>query len=208
MDLSTTIAPKSDQLNADDLISGPRTVTITGVSRGDADQPVNIATAEFGDGRPFKPCKSMRRVLVAAWGPEASNYIGRRMTLYREPGVRFGGQEVGGIRISHLSHIDKRLTLALTMTRGRRAPFVVEPLPDGPDVAGFERRIAGASRVEELDSIADDLKGCDLGAHRDRLRGLWAERRKVIDAEPEAGVDRSDELVELFGSEAEAGGGE
>ncbi|NKU61704.1 hypothetical protein GS891_00190 [Rhodococcus hoagii] len=49
------------------------------------------------------------------------------MTLYRDPAVRFGGQDVGGIRVSHLSHIDKRLTLALTVTRGRRAPYVVEP---------------------------------------------------------------------------------
>jgi hypothetical protein len=47
------------------------------------------------------------------------------MTLYRDPAVRFGGQDVGGIRVSHLSHIEKRITLALTVTRGRRAPYVV-----------------------------------------------------------------------------------
>jgi hypothetical protein len=31
-----------------------------------------------------------------------------------------------------MSHIDTRLTLALTVTRGRRAPFTVDPLPDAP----------------------------------------------------------------------------
>src|ERR1035441_7564104 len=152
MDMSATIAPKSDQLNADDLIVGPRTVTITGVTPGDnPDQPANIISAEFGDGRPFKPCKSMRRVMVTVWGPDASAYVGRRMTLYREPGVRFGTQEVGGIRISHISHLDKRVTLALTVTRGKRASFSVEPLPSAPatitadTAAEFERRIAESS---------------------------------------------------------------
>lgn len=186
MDISTTIAPKSDQLNADDLITGPQIVTITKVSRGTPDQPVNIATAEFGDGRPFKPCKSMRRVMVAAWGKDASAYIGRRMMLYRDPSVRYGGQETGGIRISAMSHIEDRLIISLTVTRGRRAPFTVEPLsepaPVSPDVvAEFERDIAKASTLAELDEVAADLKSCDLGAHRDRLRGLWAERRKELE---------------------------
>ena len=176
MDMSTTIAPKSDQLNADDLMAGPRTVTITGVSRGDADQPVNIELAEF-PGRAYRPAKSMRRVMVTVWGPDASAYIGRRMTLYREDAVKFGGQEVGGIRISHMSHLAKRITVPLTVTRGKRAPFTVEPLPDEPDVTEFERRIAEASTVAELDAVAADLKGCDLGSHRKRLQGLWAERR-------------------------------
>lgn len=134
MDITETLAPKSDQLNADDLIGGPRTVTITGVSRGDADQPVNLATAEFGDGRPFKPCKSMRRVLVSAWGSDASAYVGRRLTLYRDDKVQFAGQDVGGIRISHMSHLEKRMRIALTATRGRRAPFTVDPLPDQPEL--------------------------------------------------------------------------
>lgn len=193
MDISTTIAPKSDQLNADDLIGGPVTVTITGVSRGDTDQPVNIATAEFGDGRPFKPCKSMRRVMVAAWGPDSSAYAGRRMTLYREAAVKFGGQEVGGIRISHMSHIDRKLTLALTMTRGKRAPFIVEPLPDAPtpisddEAADFARDIAESSNLVELESVATALKSCDLGTHRKRLQAAWADRRKAISSTATSG---------------------
>lgn len=182
MDISETLAPRSDQLNADDLMVGPRTVTITGVSRGSAEQPVNIATAEFGDGRPFKPGKSMRRVMVAVWGSDASNYVGRRMTLYNDRTIRFGAQEVGGIRISHMSHLDKTVTVSLTVTRGKRAPFTVEPLPDGPDVSEFEHRIAEATTLDGLDSVAADLKTCDLGANRKRLQGLWTDRRKTIEA--------------------------
>ncbi|WP_051637729.1 hypothetical protein [Rhodococcus sp. UNC363MFTsu5.1] len=158
MDITETIAPKSDQLNAEDLLSGPRTVQIESVSKGSSEQPVNIHLVEF-PGRPFRPSKTVRRILVAAWGAEASAYVGRRMTLYRDASVRFGGQEVGGIRISHLSHIDKRLTLALTVTRGKRAPYVVEPLPEEqPDV------------VVDLDSL---LAGIEAADTKDALKAIW-----------------------------------
>ena len=130
IDMTETIAPKSDQLNADDLISGPRTFTVAEVSRGNAEQPVNITLAEFPKGRPYKPSKSMRRVMVLAWGSDAEQYVGRRLTLYRDPEITFGPDKVGGIRISHMSHLSKRLTMALTVKRGKRAPYTVEPLPD------------------------------------------------------------------------------
>jgi hypothetical protein len=129
MDLTESIAPKSDQLNADDLLTGPRTVTIEKVNAGTAEQPVNVHLVEF-PGRPFKPSKTVRRIMVAAWGKEAANYAGRRMTLYRDPTVKFGGSDVGGIRVSHLSHIDKRIVLSLPVARGKRAAYIVEPLPD------------------------------------------------------------------------------
>lgn len=129
MDLTDTIAPRSDQLNADDLVTGPRTFTVEKVSKGSTEQPVDIHLTEC-PGRPFRPSKSMRRVLVAAWGKDAATYTGRRMTLYRDDKVKFGGQEVGGIRISHLSNLDKKLTVALTVTRGKRAPFTVQPLTE------------------------------------------------------------------------------
>ena len=128
MDISRTLAPKSDQLNADDLIAGPRTITITAVTKGTAEQPVNLVTKEFGDGRPYKPGLSMRRVIAAMWGTDAAAYIGRQLTLYRDDKIRFGGQEVGGIRISHASHIDRPHTVNITVTRGKRAPFTVQPL--------------------------------------------------------------------------------
>ena len=50
------------------------------------------------------------------------------MTLYCDPAVQFGGMKVGGIRISHMSHMDKPQTMALTATRSKRAPFTVQPL--------------------------------------------------------------------------------
>jgi len=189
MDLTETIAPRSDQLNADDLMSGPRTVTITEVTAGNAEQPVNVHLAEF-PGRPFKPSKSMRRVMVAAWGPNTSPYAGRRMTLYRDPTIRFGKDEVGGIRISHMSHLDKRLTLALTVTRGKRAPYTVQPLPKNVDAGprntpAHEGSTSGAEpRVDTpTEPTPDQIATC---TNTDTLRDWWHksgdERRAQIQA--------------------------
>jgi hypothetical protein len=186
MDISEAAAPKSDQINADDLMSGPRVVTITETRKGNAEQPVEIVTVEFGPGRPYRPGKSMIRVLINAWGAESSTYAGRRMMIYRDPEIRFGPEKVGGIRIKALSHISKQLTLALTVTRGKRKPFVVEPLPDGPPVisdAQAEEIAAGIAKAADrgaLHSIGTQLKTFDLGGHRDRLVHLWKERANVV----------------------------
>lgn len=123
--LRDTIAPKSDRVNADDFLAGPETVTITAVKRGDADTPVAV---HIEGRKPYYPCKSMRRVLISAWGDNGPDWVGRSMTLYTDPSVRFGGVAVGGIRISHMSHIESDMSLALTATRGKRSPFTVRKL--------------------------------------------------------------------------------
>lgn len=140
MNIDDTIVPKSDQANADDFVSGPRTFTVAEVRRSEsAEQPIEIVLKEFPAGRPWRPSKSMRRVLVQVWGVDAAKYVGRRLTLFNDRTVTWGGAAVGGIRVSHLSHIDKPMTLALTVTRGKRAPYVVKPLaadvPTSPSVS-------------------------------------------------------------------------
>ena len=127
-DITDTLAPKSDQLDAVDLLGGPRTFTIADVTRGNDEQPVQIRLAEFP--RVWRPGKSMRRVLAAAWGPQASEWTGRRVTLYCDPAVKFGGEAVGGTRISHLSHIDGPKKVPLLVTKGRAAVFTVQPLKE------------------------------------------------------------------------------
>lgn len=144
-DISETTAPRSDQLNYDNFIGGiKRVVTVTEVRRGSAEQPVEIHLQEF-PGRPYKPSKSMRRVLVAAWGPDSSTYVGRRIGLYGDPEVKFGGQTTGGIKIGGLSHIDGPLSIHLTVTRGKRAAHNVNPLPM-PEARVEEIKNAGAGR--------------------------------------------------------------
>lgn len=154
MDLTETIEPRSDQINSDDLITGPRIVTITEVSKGNTpEQPVNITTAEFGKGRPYKPSKTMRRVLVSAWGKDSTAYVGRRLMIYRDPTIKFGGDTVGGIGISYMSDIDGRLTLALTATRGKKKTHVIEPLPAGRD---WLHEIESATTKDELRALWGD----------------------------------------------------
>lgn len=143
MDLTTTIAPKSDQLNADDLMVAPVTVTIKDVQQGSLEQPVNVNLVEY-PGRAYRPSKSMRRVMVAAWGPDTTSYAGHRLTLFRNPEIKFGADKVGGIEISALSHIDDPLTVALTATRGKRKNFTVQPLKSRDWLAELE--LAGDNR--------------------------------------------------------------
>lgn len=134
-DLSTTIDPKSDQLNSEQLISGPITITVTGVKLlSEAEQPIAIHY-EGESGRPFKPCKTVRRILVLCWGGDGNNYIGRQMTLYRDPDVKFGGLSVGGIRVSHLSHLDGKKTLVLSESKAKKRPYIVEPMKSAPKSA-------------------------------------------------------------------------
>lgn len=129
MDMSETIAAKSDQLDYQNFLGGSQVVTVTEVRKGpSAEQPIEIMTDEFE--RPWRPALSMRRVMVAAWGKDSQAYIGRRIELFGDATVKWAGAAVGGIRIASLSHIDKPLTVALTVTRGKRAPFTVQPLKE------------------------------------------------------------------------------
>lgn len=152
MDLTPTIEPKSDQINADDLLAGPLTFTVEKVSQGSPEQPINIHLAE-NPGRPYRPSKSMRRVLVGAWGKDGDAYAGRRLTLYRNPEIKFGGSVVGGIEISHMSHLDKPLNVPLTVTRGKKKNFTVTPL------------VEAEPRDWEAEINAADMEG---------LRALWS----------------------------------
>ena len=127
VDLSKTIIAKSDQLNADDLLGGPITITIEDVKQGNTDQPIAVFYKGC-NGKPWYPCKSMRRVLVAIWGNDGKTYAGKSCTLYRDPEVKFGGIKVGGIRVSHMSNIDENIALGLQVTRGSKKLYTVKPL--------------------------------------------------------------------------------
>lgn len=128
-DLRATIVPKSDQLNAEQLLTGPITVRVTDVSvSASGEQPVTIHY-EGDEGRPFKPCKTMRKVLILAWGQDGSEWKGKSMTLYNDPAVKFGGQAVGGIRISHLSDIDRDIAVMLTATKGKKTQYTIKAMP-------------------------------------------------------------------------------
>ena len=165
-DMSTTIIAKSDQVNADDLIGGPMTIRINEVKILPSDQPVNI----YFDGseKAFRPCKSMCRVLVSIWGSDSKRYIGKRLRLYRDPSVTWAGVQIGGIRISHASHIDGPQTIMISEKRGKRSPVKILPLADEPiqpakpsDKAavwaqGFIDRVNACDTSESLATLISD----------------------------------------------------
>jgi hypothetical protein len=202
-DLTESIVPKSDQLNAEDLLTGPRTFTITEVRKGSLEQPVDIHLAEF-PGRPFRPSKTVRRILVAAWGPDAATYAGRRMTLYRDPAVRFGGQDVGGIRVSHLSHIAKPMTLALTVSKGKRAPYVVQPLADSPPPPPRSAPAGDSITPEQLTALnvalANDM---GLADRDDKLAYLSGELGREVGSSKEITRDEASRLLDRIKAWAE-----
>lgn len=132
MCLRDTIIPKSDQLNYDDVMDKPLVVRVTGLAAGNQEQPVIVHVAAMAGAalRDYKPCKSMRRVLIACWGDRGKDWIGKAMTLVGDPSVVFGGVRVGGIRIAAVSGIDAPRKIMLTTTRSKRAEYVVEAMGD------------------------------------------------------------------------------
>jgi hypothetical protein len=183
MDIRKTVEPRSDQLNFDDVASTDLTITIAEVKQGPPDQPVELHNTEH-PGRPFKPGKSMRRVLIAAWGAEASAYVGRKITIFGDPTIRFGKDAVGGIRIRALSHITEPLTVSLTVTRGSRKPFTVQPLPT--DTGGLEAALADIANADSIPTLkaAWDLAGKrGLAAHPDVVAAKEARKTELTTEE-------------------------
>ncbi|MBC8091912.1 MAG: hypothetical protein H7Y15_08235 [Pseudonocardia sp.] len=179
--MSNSIAPKSDQMNAEDLLSGPRTFTIARVRVTETpDQPVLVYLDGFPADRPFKPSKTVRRLMVVAWGADSTAYVGKRLTLYRDPEVKWGGMDVGGIRVSHMSGLAGPLNVALTVTRGRRAPYTVDPLPDGPAADRHARLQPGPSLSDRVRRMVGGFASLavtedDLARKIGRPRAGWAE---------------------------------
>lgn len=185
--LLPTIEAKSDQLNADDLIGGPRTVKVTGVKVNTSeDQPVWIHF-EGDNNKPFKPCKTVRRLLIQVWGDNADEYAGRSMTLYLDENVKYGGMAVGGIRVSHVSHIDGPRRFFLAETRGKKKQHTVQPLkvekaqqmPAEPDQTDLNAALSALDAAESIDALISVW-----GANKDLHKFAEFVRRK--DARKEA----------------------
>lgn len=209
-DMKQAIIPKSDQLNSDDLITGPMTIKITGVTvRGGQEQPVAISF-EGDNGKPYKACKSMCRVMVAAWGPDSSKYVGRSMTLYRDPAVKWGGMAVGGIRISHMSHIDENMTMALTVTRANKKPYTVKVISTNAapqshpvssalpaaDSAGAAPSVISPAQHKRLEARINEV-----GAKRDEVKA-YVKKQWGIEHFPDLTQEQYDALDAMLDKKA------
>lgn len=172
MDISDALIAKSDQVNSIDLVSGPQTITVIDVTKGSAEQPVSIITDTFGPSRPFKPSKTVLRVLASAWGKETSEWVGRRATIYRDPSVRWAGEEVGGIRVSALSDIPKAITLNLPTSKGKHAKSTVTPLETVAPRDWASEIALAASDLSALEAIGKAAK--QAGASEDVIGEIRA----------------------------------
>ena len=128
MNWSNTTKAKSDQLNADDLISGAITIKIRDVKINLNDAQSGIIYYEGDNGKPYKPCKSMRRVIELKWGADEKYFIGKSMTLVRDETVTWAGEEVGGIRISHMSDMKNDDRFMLTFSKNMKKGYKVNHL--------------------------------------------------------------------------------
>lgn len=173
VDMTKTILAKSDQLNADDLIGRTLTVKITSVGLAAGEQPIKINYENDG-GKPYYPCKSMRRVLVNIWGADGNQYVGREMTLYRDEKVVFAGAAVGGIRISHMSHLDQPVTMSLTAAKASKKPYTVQPLVAAPKVTPEQKKAAAQKKTDE---IISKINACET---LEAVHALIAESAEVI----------------------------
>lgn len=177
--MKITAEPRSDQFNADDFAGSARTFTVAGVKDGAAEQKYDIFLA--GESRAWRPPLTMIRVLMKAWGDESEAWVGRQVTLYQDPSVKFGREVLGGIRISHLSHIgDKPLQVKVTTTRGKRETVTVQPLKDEP----------ASTTVTPRDWRAEATAA---SGNKEALRALWTDAKA-------AGAD--DETLALIAGQA------
>lgn len=208
-DLRWSIVPKSDQLNAEQLLAGDMTITVTDVAIGSDDQPIVIRYAG-DDGRPYKPCKTMRKALVYAWGIDGRQWVGRSMVLFNDPKVRFGGIDVGGIRISQLSDITRDLALSLTATKGKKAVHTIRPLKTAPKTAApaladVLTLIADAQTQIDMQTAAAVAGKLTSDIDRSKARAAYAARLKAMQSAPKTQpVKTPDDYISALDEAADA----
>lgn len=169
--LLKAIEPKSDQLNADDFITGPRNLKIKAVKPGDSVKQVYIYLEGFEE-RPYKPCKGMLRVLTDSWPGCPTTWVGRWMRLFRNPEVMYAGEKVGGIQISKLSGIEKGKEFILTISKTKRVKIFIDVLHRHEYVQGQFSNIS--ERVSKAVSAFDSCENQDeLSRLTERVDGLF-----------------------------------
>jgi len=191
MDITDTLAPASDQLDAIELVSGPRTFTVESVIQGSDEQPVQVRLVEFP--RVWRPSKGMRRVLAAGWGTDASAWTGRRVTLYFDPDVTFGKDRTGGTRIKAMTDLPggKRLSIPLLISRGKSALFTVEPLIESAPTkakAPTEPTAAQVAACTDVDALKVMYDAAGSPEMRAQIRARKAELNTPV-ATPVASDD-------------------
>lgn len=175
-DIKKSLLPKVDHLTYEHVRIEPIVLKVARVCHGPdkKERPVRLDFEPHPrcldpDGKPlhYLPCKGMRVVLSEVWGLNGRvEWVGKSLELFGNPGVLFKGEAVGGIQIAKMSHIDKPQTVMLTVRRGTKTPFIVEPLivseplseADRAYIAEVLTEIANATTPEILQAIGFAVK--------------------------------------------------
>lgn len=177
VDISQYTYSKGTQTNADDLVAAPRTVVVTDVVlTGDEKQPLAVRY-EGDEGKPFLPCLTMRKMIAAIWGKESDAWIGQSLTLFRDPSIKFGPDTPGGVRISHMSGIDKTISVQLLEKRGKRRTYTIVPLVvEKPAVKPAAQTEPDAPTIDRDALFSDARENAALG--KDGMRKWYVTKSK------------------------------
>lgn len=169
IDLTKAIEADSDCIVAADLTGGTKIIAITNVVEiGGKDKKKVDIHYEGMDGKPFRPCKSMLRVMCQLWETtDGQQFIGRGLELYREENCLYKGEKTPGVRICGMSHIAKPVTVLVQEKRGRGTQYEIRPLTpwslvqeDAPSPdERLQRTLAGIAQAtpEQLEQLEAKL---------------------------------------------------
>jgi len=126
--LQQALAPKSDQLNADDLIAANKIIVISGVNINLGSEQKIIINYQGDNGKPWKPSKGMGRVLTELLGGDPDKWVGETVELFRNKEIRFGKEKCGGIQIAGMSAVRNVTTLLITTAKGKKSSITIQPI--------------------------------------------------------------------------------
>jgi hypothetical protein len=167
------IVRKTDQWNNEDFAAGSRVFTISDVTEGKEQVPYDIHFSD-GDGRCWRPSNGMLELLWRLWGDDSKAWVGRRVELFQDASVKIGRDVVGGIRVRAMSHISKPMSPLITVARGTKKPYTVQPLTettptppaiDNATLAEWIDQLTNAETVSALQRVWGDATTAGVTSH-------------------------------------------
>lgn len=161
LDITPMLEAESDELVADSLAGGPITFVIAAVDLNGVEKKKLRLFYDGCNNRPWRPCKGMARILASQWGADAKCYIGKAVTVFRDPDSMYGGAKVGGVRLSAMSDIDGPFSVTVKEGRNKGKVFKIAKLQsaaqsgDGQSAAWAQKFIAAVNRAPDLAKLND-----------------------------------------------------
>ncbi len=156
--LAAALAPRSDQLNADDLIIGNKVIKITKVLVNlQSEQQKVVVHYENDQGKPWKPSKSMGRVLAEILGGDFATWSGQEIELFKNKEITFGKDKCGGIQIAAMSALTNQTTFMITTKRGVKSKITILPLLTAPQKTKNQAKNPDLAKIAEALRAASKL---------------------------------------------------